>query len=78
MVYTRVKEISVQLVYGQKVVVKNQTVLCRWAIGTPQGPVVFSTVFAVIAGTDSMLILESKTLQENLGIDAMVSVKGKA
>ena len=48
------------------------------AIGTPWGPVVISTAFAVIPGTDSVLILGSKTLREKLGIDVMASLKGKA
>ena len=39
---------------------------------------VISTAFAVIPGTDSVLILGSKTLREKLGIDVMASLKGKA
>ena len=39
---------------------------------------VISTAFAVIPGTDSVLILESKTLREKLGIDVMASLKAKA
>ena len=39
---------------------------------------VISTAFAVIPGTDSVLILGSKTLREKLGIDFMASLKGKA
>ena len=37
-----------------------------------------STAFAVIPGTDSVLILGSKTLREKLGIDDMAYLKGKA
>ena len=48
------------------------------AIGTPWGPVVISTAFAVISGTGSVLILGSKTLREKLGIDVMAYLKGKA
>ena len=48
------------------------------AIGTPWGPVVISAAFAVIPGIDSVLILQSKTLREKLGIDTMPSLKSKA
>ena len=37
-----------------------------------------STVFAVIPGTDSLLILRSKTLCEKMGNDVMSSLEGKA
>ena len=72
------KEVSVQLANGQKVVVRNQTRTLQVAIGAPWGPVVISTAFAVIPGTDSVLILGSKTLRKKLGIDVMASLKGKA
>ena len=78
LVHPCVKEMSVQLANGQKVVVKNQTRTSQVAIGTPWGPVVICTVFAVISGTDSVLILGSKMLREKLGIDVMASLKGKA
>ena len=39
---------------------------------------VISTSFAVILGTDSVLILGSKTLREKLGVDVMAPLKGKA
>ena len=58
--------------------VRNQTRILQVAIGTPWGPVVISTVFAVISGTDSVLILGSKTLREKLVIDVMASLKSKA
>ena len=48
------------------------------ANGTPWSRVVISTYFAVIPGTDSVLILGSKTLRKKLGIDVMASLKGKA
>ena len=35
------------------------------------------TAFAVIPGISSVLILESKTLREKLGIDVMSSLKGE-
>ena len=72
-----VKEMSVQLVNGQKVVWRNQTRTLQVAIRTPWGPVVISTDFAVIPRTDSGLIRGSKTLRETLGIDAMTFLKGK-
>ena len=78
LVHPYVKEMYVQLANGQKVVVRNQIRTLQVAIGTPWGPVVISTVFAVIPGTDSVLILGSKTLREKLGIDVMASLKGKA
>ena len=78
MVHSCVKEMSLQLANGQKVVVRNQTRTLQVAIGTPWGPVVLSTAFAVIPATDSVLILGSKTLREKLGIDIMASLKGKA
>ena len=67
---------SVQLANGQKVVVRNKTRTLQVAIGTSSSPVVISTAFAVIPGTDSVLILGSKTLSEKLGIDVMASLKG--
>ena len=70
------KEMSVQLANGQKVEVRNQTRTLKVAIGTPWGPAVISTAFAVIPGTDSVLIIGSKTLREKLGIDVMASLKG--
>ena len=69
---------SIQLVNGQKVVVGNQTRTLHVAIGTPWGLVVISTAFAIIPGTDSVLILGSKMLREKLGIGIMASLKGKA
>ena len=69
---------SVQLANGQKIVVRNQTRTLQVAIGTPWGPVDISTDFAVIPGTDSVLILGSKTLREKLGIYVMASLKDKA
>ena len=78
LVHPCVKDMSVKLANGQKVVVRNQTSILQVAIGTPWGPVVISTAFAVIPGNDSELILGSKTLREKLGIDVMVSLKGKA
>ena len=39
---------------------------------------VISTAFAVIPGTDSVLILGSKTLREKVGIDVTASLKDKA
>ena len=78
LVHPCVKEMSVQLANGQEVVVRNQTRTLQVAIGTPWGPVVISTAFAVIPGTDSVLILGSKTLREKLGIDVMASLTGKA
>ena len=78
LVHPCVKEMFVQLENGQKVVVRNQTRTLQVAIGTPWGPVVISTAFVVIPGTDSVLILGSRTLREKLGIDAMASLKGKA
>ena len=78
LVHPCVKEMSVQLANGQKVVVRNQTRTLQVAIGTPWDPVVISTVFAVIPGTDSVLILGSKTLREKLVIDVMASLKSKA
>ena len=39
---------------------------------------IISTAFAVIPGTDGVLILGSKTLREKLGTDIMASLKGKA
>ena len=77
LVHPCVKEMSVQLANGQKIVVRNQTHTLQVAIGTPWDPVVVSTPFEVIPGTDSVLILRSKTLHEKLGIDVMVSLKGK-
>ena len=68
----------VQLANGRNVMVKNQTRTLQVAIGTPWGPVVISTAFAVIPGTYSVLILGSKTLREKLGIDVMASFKSKA
>ena len=47
-------------------------------IGTPWDPVAISTAFSVIPGTDSVLILGSKTLCEKMGIDVMSSLEGKA
>ena len=78
LVHPCVKEMYVQLANGQKVVVRNQTRTLQVAIGTPWGPVVISTAFTVIPGTDSVLILGSKTPPEKLGIDVMASLKGKA
>ena len=78
LVHPRVKEMSVQLAEGQTVVVMNQTRTLHVAIGTPWGPVVISFAFAVIPGTDSVLILGSKTLREKMGIDVMASLKSKA
>ena len=78
LVHPCVKEMSVQLVNGQKVVVRNQARTLQAAIGTPWGPMAISTAFAVIPGTDSVLILESKTLREKLGIDFMAPLKGNA
>ena len=78
LVYPCVKEMSVQLANEQKVVVRNQTRTLQLAVGPPWGPVVISTVFAVIPGPDSVLILGSKTLREKLGIYVMTSLKGKA
>ena len=75
LVHPCVKEMYVQLANGQKIVVKNLTRTLRVAIGTPWGPVVISSAFAVIPGTDSVLILGSKTLREKLRIDVMVSSK---
>ena len=60
LVFPCVKEMSVQLANGQKVVVRNQTRTLQVTIGTPWGPVVISTAFAVIPGTGSVLILGSK------------------
>ena len=77
LVHPCVKEMSAQLANGQKVVVRNQTSTLQVAIGTPWGPVVISTAFAVIPGTDSVLIFGSKMLREKLGIDVMASLKGK-
>ena len=78
LVHPCVKEVPVQLANGQKAVVRNQTCTLQVAIRTPWGPVVISTAFAVIPGTDSVLILGSKTLREKMGIDVMTSLKGKA
>ena len=78
LVHPCVREMSVQLVNGKKVMVRNQTRTVQVAIGTPRGPVVISTAFAVISGTDSVLIPGSKTLRDKLGIDVMASLKGKA
>ena len=69
---------SVQLANRPKVVAINQIPSLQVAIGTPWGPVVISTAFAVIPGTDSVLILGSKTLREKLGIDDMAYLKCKA
>ena len=69
---------SVQLANRPTVVAINQIRTLHVAIGTPWGPVVISTAFAVISGTDSVLILGSKTLREKLGIDVMAYLKGKA
>ena len=69
---------SVQLANRPKVVAINQIRTLQVAIGTPWGPVVISTAFAVIPGTDSVLILGSKTLREKLGIDDMAYLKGTA
>ena len=38
----------------------------------------FNCFFAVIPGTDSVLIIGSETLREKLGIDVMASLKGNA
>ena len=78
LVHPCLKEMSVQLANGQKVVVRNQTRTLQGTIGTPWSPGVISTAFAVIPGTGSVLILGSKTLREKLGIDVMSSLKGKA
>ena len=78
LVHPCVNEMSVQLANGTKVVVRNQTRTLQVAIGTPWGPGVMFTAFAVIPGTDSVLIVGSKTLREKLGIDVMASLKGKA
>ena len=69
---------SVHLANGQEVVVRNRTRTLQVAIGTAWGLVAVSTVFAVISGTDRVLILGSKTLREELGIDGMASLNGKA
>ena len=68
---------SAKLANGQKVVVRNQLSTLQVAIGTPWGPAVISTDFAIIPGIDSVLILRSKTLREKLGIDVMASLRGK-
>ena len=39
---------------------------------------VISPDFAVIPGTDSVLIIGSETLREKLGIDVMASLEGNA
>ena len=72
-----VKEMSVQLANGQKVVVRNQTRTLQVAIGTPWGPVVNFTDSAVIPRTGSGLIRGSKTLRQKLGTDVMTFLKGK-
>ena len=58
--------------------IRNQTNTLQVVIETPWGPVVIFTVFAVIPGTDNVLIIGSKTLRKKLGIDVMASLKGKA
>ena len=73
-----VKEMTVKLTNGQKVIVRNQARTLQMAIGTSWDPVAISAAFTVIPGTDSVLILGSKTLREKLGIDVMSSLKGKA
>ena len=78
LVHPCAKKMYVQLANGQKVVVRNQTRTLQVAIGTPWGPVVISTAFAVIPGTDNALFLGSKTLREKMGIYVMTSLKGKA
>ena len=64
---------SVQLANRPKVVAINQILSLQVPIGTPWGPVVISTAFAVIPATDSVLFLGSKTLREKLGIDDMAT-----
>ena len=72
------KEIYVKLANGHKAVVRNQTRTLQVAIGTLWSPVVIAAAFAVIPGIDSVLILQSKTLREKVGIDTMSPLKGKA
>ena len=69
---------SAKLANGQKVVVRNKLSTLQVAIGTPWGPAVIFTAFAIIPGIDGVLILRSKTLREKLGIDVMASLRGKA
>ena len=69
---------SVQLANRPNIVVMNQIRTLQVAVGTPWGPVAISPAFAVIPGTDSVLILGSKMLREKLGIDVMAYLKGKA
>ena len=78
LVHPCVKEMPVELTNGQEVMVRNQTRTLQVAIGTAWGPVAVSTVFAVIPGTDRVLILGSKTLREELGIDVVASLNGIA
>ena len=77
LVHPCMKEIYVMLANGHKAVVRNQTRTLQVAIETPWGPVVISSAFAVIPGIDSVLILQSKTLRETLGIDTISSLKSK-
>ena len=78
LVHPCVKEMFVQLANGQNGVVRNQTRILQVTIGTPSGLMAISTAFAVITGTDSVLVLGSKTLREKLGIDITASLKDKA
>ena len=48
LIYTCVKEMSVQLASGQKVVARNQTRPLQVAIGTPWGPVVILWLFLLL------------------------------
>ena len=48
LVHPCMKEMSVKLANQHKAVMKNQTRILQVAIGTPWGPVVISSAFAVI------------------------------
>ena len=78
LVHPCVKDMSVKLGDGHKMVVRNQTRTLQVVIGTPWGPELISDAFAVIPRNDSLLTLGSKTSREKLGIDVMPFENSKA
>lgn len=63
---------------GRLIKMRQQTGLLQVSIHTPWEPVAINLSFAVITGTNDVLVLSTKTLKGKLDTDVTQSLKVKA
>ena len=72
------EECKVMVADGRAIVIREQTQLVQVRLQTGHGLLSFRVAFEVLPGTDDVVVICVKTLQEKLYTDAMRSLEAKA